>query len=153
VPTPTWHANQQFVLDEYLLMMTTDLSVRWIRSMSMYPRSHSKLLALEVEIVNEEEQFGDDYCLIDVAMMKMTRQESSASKHYNRALVFAESEMYDECLGQHQKAHRLARARCRTVLILTELYTSVMRGADAEKFDSAYQGILAHACNNTGTKK
>jgi hypothetical protein len=72
----------------------------------VYPRSSG--LPLEVEIVKEEEQFGDDCCLDDEDDDDCEDDEeddcqdstgsTAAWKHYNRALLFAESEMYDACL-------------------------------------------------------
>jgi tetratricopeptide (TPR) repeat protein len=121
-----------------------------------YPRSAG--LPLEVEIVKEEEPFGDDCCLDDEDGCDDDEEEdccpdltgsASASKHYNRALVFAESEMYDECLEHLSAGLESLEEQDVLYWTLTELQAQVWgRQGFMRKSLTAYQGILAHCCES-----
>jgi tetratricopeptide (TPR) repeat protein len=122
-----------------------------------YPRSSG--LPSEVEIVKEEEHFGDDCCLDDEDDCDEDEQEdccqettgsTSASKHYNRALLFAESEMYDECLEHLSAGLESLQEEDVLYWTLTELRAQVWgRMGLTRKSLTSYQGVLAHACESS----
>jgi tetratricopeptide (TPR) repeat protein len=114
------------------------------------PRSNG--LPLEVEIVKEEEQFGEDYFLGDEDDCDDKEDEdatgstsTAAWRHYNTALAYAESELFDECLEQVSAGLESLQEQDVLYWTLTELRAQVWgrMGYTLESL-TEYQGILAH---------
>jgi tetratricopeptide (TPR) repeat protein len=112
-------------------------------------------LPLEVEIVKEEEQCPSDWsetsCLDDDDDCDDVQEEttgSAAYQHYMKALAYADSELYDECLEQVSAGLLSLPPQEKLYWTLTELRAVVWgRMGMARKSLTEYQAILAH-CEN-----